>query len=86
MSATCLLAMRAGCQKEDRSEGCGRVSPGSGGRRLEAGEDGALVVGGVHTSLNTLLKHRRGPARPKVVRELLDPPLVQKGPHLAVLV
>lgn len=54
--------------------------------RLEAGENCALVVGRVHTSLNTLLKHRRGPAWPKVVRELLDTPLVQMGSHLAVLI
>lgn len=54
--------------------------------RLEAGEHCTLVVGRVHTSLNALLKHWRRPAWPKVVRELLDTPLVQMGTHFAVLV
>ncbi len=54
--------------------------------RLEAREDCALIVGRVHTSLNALLEHRGSPAWPEVVGELLDSPLVQMGPHLAVLV
>ncbi|KAF3839366.1 hypothetical protein F7725_018083 [Dissostichus mawsoni] len=53
---------------------------------LKAGEDGALVVGRVHAGLNTLLEDRGGPARPKVIRELLDTPRVQMGARFAVLV
>lgn len=43
-------------------------------------------MGGVYASLNALLEHRRGSAWTEVVGKLLDAPLVQMGPHFAILV